>query len=240
MLFSSVFEVYASGGIEFSMSDSEIKTNRLVTVNVFAKSDNRLCAATFDFKFDRSLIEFRKANSTDKDSKVKFNQLEDSVRVIFLKPYGIDVKNKTAIFSLTFKTIGKGKADIDYTVKECVNEDVEFMSIGNCSSGTINIYGNKSDILTEKNPASDKDKSDDKSGSSSKHTAENSVDEAGILNLNTIKNENSFFVGFVFACGFIIVILLSFSFGKSVGKDKKNKADENDKEGKDDKENKEN
>ena len=60
-MFLSLLPVRAESAVSFSLSEIECKNNRLVDIEVRAQCDRKLCAATFEFTYDPSVLEFRDA-----------------------------------------------------------------------------------------------------------------------------------------------------------------------------------
>lgn len=219
MIFSSSITAFALDDISFSINSSDCKVNRLVNFDVVASGNTSLCAATFDFEYDKSLLEFRSADAVNENFTVKYNELENSVRVIFLNPNGVDIKDKSTIFTLTLKTIDSGVTNIDYSVSECVGKDVNFFTVGNCTSDKITIYGTSSDTLDDSKSSNSKNKkaTNNKYTGKSKavDSSENATfDEFGVLNPIYDKDFELIFVGIAIGVGAVVLLGLVFYLGK--------------------------
>ena len=59
LLVLSLCSVYAAETVSFELSDCTTDNNRLFTVEMTANSDKPLSAVTFEFEYDKNMIEFR-------------------------------------------------------------------------------------------------------------------------------------------------------------------------------------
>lgn len=226
--------VFADSNINFECSDISCDKNRLVTIEVKADCDKKLCAATFEFTYDKSMFEYRSVKSADDESTITANELDNSVKAVYLNTYGKEIKNKTTIFTITLKAVSLGTGYLDFTVSDCVDSDVNNISIGNCSSAKITVNGNDSNDsnATDKNGINSSNNNDDSnSGKSSRKdketsTTTSSYDELGLL--NPINDQNFTFLMFgIVGAGVIVgIIFVAFRIGKSSA-EKKNKDDKN-------------
>lgn len=130
--------VYAAEAVSFSADNVTCKNNRLIDININAMCDKKLSAAIFEFTFDKSILEFRGAKAPD-DSKVVFNEKTDCVKLSYLCTYGADIMSSAPIFTLKFKSIGEGSTDIGFKVYDCVDADVQHMSVGVCTAGSVTV-----------------------------------------------------------------------------------------------------
>lgn len=185
-ILSSTISVNAANDVSFTMTDVECNNNRLFTVDVKAKSADRFSVATFEFVYDRSVIDFRKV-SCDDNSLVRVHDNGESVVVSYLCTDGINIEDYTTIFTLKFKSISVGETKINYTVSNCVNSDVEDMPIGSCTSSVINVKSkstNNKISQTKKNNSSKS--SSDKIETTTYEYA--TIDELGDLNPDQFNN----------------------------------------------------
>ena len=134
MLLLSTIHVSAAGSVSFSSDSIECKSNRLIEVNFNAECGKKLRAATFEFSFDKSILEFR-GIGTPSGTIVEYNEKQNSVKLSYLCKNGADISSSAAIFTLKFKSINEGYTDISYTVFDCVDSDVQQMPVGSCTSG---------------------------------------------------------------------------------------------------------
>lgn len=162
--------VSAADSVSFKTVDVETDNNRLFSVDVIASSDKPLCAAIFEFSYDKNLAEFRNVD-TDKSSKVVGNEKEDCVMVSYLNTYGKEISGGEVIFTLEFKALDEGSLSLEYTVSDCVDTDVKQMEIDSVVSGDIKI-NEKSEKALSKDKTS---KSSNSTGASSKKSEKSSV-----------------------------------------------------------------
>ena len=78
MLLLSTIHVSAAGSVSFSSDSIECKSNRLIEVNFNAECGKKLRAATFEFSFDKSILEFRGVG-TPSGTIVEYNEKQIDV-----------------------------------------------------------------------------------------------------------------------------------------------------------------
>lgn len=228
----SVCCVFAADNISFEMQNADMKPNRLFEVSLSAKFNNRLSAATFEFKYDTDFIEFRKAKAVDGNSKIQVNKQSGKIKVVFLNPNGQNVSGGSEILSLTFKTLKEGTTYIDYTVNECVDGDVNFIDVGNCTASCVRIYKNASDTVGNGNSSSTKTNQNSTQptgkGGKSKHPTEpttvgSSYDE--YVDSTPINGRQTAFLlaGMGITAGFVVILAITYVIGSNSAKKKSEK-----------------
>ena len=83
----SLITAFSSTKVDFVLNDCNCDNNRLFTISMTADSDKKLCAASFEFTYDKSMFEFRSAKVSDNSSKITYNELEDKVKLVFLNSF---------------------------------------------------------------------------------------------------------------------------------------------------------
>ena len=234
LLVMSVQCVFAESKVSFECGDKNCDNNRLVTIDVKADCDKKLCAATFEFTYDKSMFEYRSIKVVDDESMVTANELDNSIKVVYLNTYGKEINNKSTIFTITLKSINSGSGYLDFTVSDCVDSEVNSISVGSCTSAKITVNGTNADNgnANDKNDKNSSNKNDDSnSGKSNRKDSETSTttssyDEMGLL--NPIKDRNCVFLmlGSVGAGVLVGIVFVAFKVGKSSA-EKKNKDDKN-------------
>ena len=146
MLLLPIVHVSAADTVSFSADNIECKNNRLIEVNLYAKCDKKLSAATFEFGFDKTILEFRGVGKP-KGTLVEYNEKSNSVKLSYLCKDGADISSKAAVFTLKFKTISEGFSDITYSVFDCADSDIGQMTIGNCTSGKVTVTSKAPDNI---------------------------------------------------------------------------------------------
>lgn len=233
--FSSVLTAFAADSIKFECTNQSCNTNRLVTFDIIAECSKNLCAATFEFSYDKSMFEFRSVKSADSSSTVKANEQTNNVKVVYLNTYGQNIDGGKTIFSLTLKAIKSGTGYIDFSVNDCVDKDVKSLSVGNCTSAKITVYGsnvsgnessNKSNYSNgSKNKSNKSDSYSGKSsrGDDSEVLSDSAINEMGVINPIDDKNTKFLIAGIIIGAAIIAFILIAFSVGRhSVKKTTKN------------------
>jgi hypothetical protein len=226
ILTSSITSAFAAEDITFKLQDTQCKNNRLFTVNMIAKSEKPLSAATFEFVYDKEMFEYRSIKASDNESQVSANCKNGSIKAVFLNTYGQNIENDTVILSITFKAINEGTGYIDFNVKECVDSDVEWLDIGKCTSSKITVTPSKSNKISNSSSknTTKKNKSDSKKDISKSErvtepvtTIPSTIYEYGPLN-DDIENSNKLLlgIGFMFGCGLIILIILIIMILKKI------------------------
>lgn len=219
----SVFPALASEAVSFSCGDVSCDKNRLFYVEVRARSTDPISAATFEFTYDKNLIEFRGV-STDDASIVRANELENSVMAVYLCSDGKNIQSEAALFKIQFKSVDSGSCYVNFTVSDCVDSNVEKMPVGECSAAlvTVSAFENSSPSGASKSNASS-NSSGKNSGKTGKEgeLVPSTYDEFGFLNGNIDDNSTKMFiVGIV--CGAVLIILLIVAFfaGKHIAEKK--------------------
>ncbi len=228
------FTAFAESAVSFALSNKSVKPQRLVTIEMKANCVEKLCAATFEFSYDKNMLEFRSAKASDTGSKIKANDTGGKVKLVFLNAYGKEISNSKPIFSLTFKAVGEGNTYVDFNVGDCVNGDVEFLNIGECTSAVISINGSKSQsvqaksgsakINDSKSSKSSEGKSSKRSNQTATETSPNStIDEWGVLNPIDDEKTRYLFIGIGGGIAIVCMFMIAFFIGrKSKEKDKTN------------------
>lgn len=238
ILFSLADTVFAEEYVNFYLTDENNQLNRLVTIEMKAESFKKLSAASFEFTYDNNMLEYREIKVTDDSSQIKVNDTDGKIKLIFLNTFGKDISDKESIFTITFKSIKEGTSYIDFTVNDCVDEDVQSLHIGNCKSATINISkkhntstGNKPQSRIDKNNTSNNSERGKSTRSSqSQNDIISTADEWGSLNPIDDKNIRFLFIGAGAGIALVCVAVLAFYIGrKSLEKshEKKNNGDNN-------------
>ncbi len=210
-IFSS--SVFAAGeGVNFELSDESSLPNRLITFEMKAKSDNILCAATFELAYDKNVLEFRSAKVGLDGCDIASEINNGKVKLVYLDSDGHNICDGVLIFSITFKANAESHGYIDFTVSDCVTENIEWLEVDSCKSGEYNI----SKTFKAENNNGENSKSDNKdndTASKSKRstvpteTHTTSIDEFGVLNPIADTNLRFLLIGFAGGVG-----LLSFCF----------------------------
>ncbi len=230
LILSSSLSVSAIEIVSFELSDCNCDKNRLFTVDMIAESDIKLSAATFEFTYNQNLFEFRSIKTTDENSQISYNELDSSVKAVFLNAFGQIINSKEVIFTLTFKSINSGTGSINFSVSECVSSDVEFIEIGTCTSSTVTINSTQTDEQNNNRstkPKKEKETSETKlSKEETETTSVSTIDELGVLNPVDNWNIRYFFAGLCLGVGFIIIVLLIYFISLRIIKNIKNKNDE--------------
>lgn len=231
LVFASAFTAFSAENISFTLSDNSTNNNRLFTVSMKASCSKKLCAASFEFTYDKSMFSFRSADSDDDSTILKSFESDNSVKLVFLNTDGKNINNGSVIFNLTFKAIEKGTGYIDFYASDCVDADVNPINIGSCTSAKITVG---SDNDSDKSKNSDQSEISDGGGNHSvrgdEQTASTlaSLDEIGTLNLFDDQNTRFLIIGIALgACliaGFLIVCNVIKKV-KSRSSDNKNSSD---------------
>ena len=124
LLFLFASTASAEDSISFSLGSVDCKINNSAEISMRAKCSKKLCAAVFDFKYDKTRLNLTDVNTSD-SANVSYSDKGGSLTVSFFCKQGADLSGNAAIFTLKFKAISDGNA--------------EFINVGNCSSGTVKI-----------------------------------------------------------------------------------------------------
>ncbi len=232
----SVCCVFAADNISFEIQNADMKPNRLFEVALSAKSNNLLCAATFEFKYDTDFIEFRKVKAVDSNSKIQVNKKSGKIKVVFLNSNGQNISNGDKVLTLSFKTLKTGTTYIDYTVNECVNGNVDFIDVGDCTASCVQIRNNASNSVSNVNSSKQhKNTKQTEKGGKSKHPTEPTTTGASydeyVDHAPTKDRQIAFFfAGMGITAGCICILALAYVIGrKSAKKKTENDKNQNDK-----------
>lgn len=220
--YGSLITAYSANKVDFVLSDYNCDNNRLFTISMTADSDKKLCAASFEFTYDKSMFEFRSAKVSDKSSKIAYNELSDKVKLVFLNADGINIINGESIFTLTFKSVKSGTGYIDFFVSDCVDSDINSIDAGKCTSAKITINSKSEKSGSDKNNSSDKSEKSESSGSKSERkkteetTSVSTYDEIGQLNSFDNPNIRLLIIGIVLGASLIAAVMLAYNIFKRI------------------------
>ena len=220
--YGSLITAYSANKVDFVLSDYNCDNNRLFTISMTADSDKKLCAASFEFTYDKSMFEFRSAKVSDKSSKIAYNELSDKVKLVFLNTDGINIINGEIIFTLTFKAVKSGTGYIDFFVSDCVDSDVNSIDAGKCTSAKITVNSKSEKSGSDKSNSSDKSEKSESSGSKSERkkteetTSVSTYDEIGQLNSFDNPNIRLLIIGIVLGASLIAAVMLAYNIFKRI------------------------
>ena len=132
--------VFAASAVSFRTPSETTQTDRLYYVEVYAQSDVPRCAALFDFSYDPAAFEFREA-SAEKPAQIESYDTGDHVKLAYLNIDGADCSMEDVLFLLTFKTKQEGSYSFAYSVSQCVDENAEFLDVGELRAGNVTVTG---------------------------------------------------------------------------------------------------
>ncbi|MCH5297172.1 MAG: hypothetical protein J1E85_05835 [Ruminococcus sp.] len=226
----TMFSAYATEDIDFKLNNVECNTNRLFDIEVVANSSQGLSAVTFEFTYDKSMFEFRGTKSSDTEASVKSNELDNCVKAVYLCTDGINTSGGKTIFTVTFKAIKAGTGYIDFNVYECVDQNIEFMHIGSCTSAKINVKDSSDNVKSTDNKTSNSSKSTEKSekSNSSKSkstriettTSQATIDNLGIVNPINDNKMKYMFIGISIGGLIVTALIVAFFLGQKTVKNK--------------------
>lgn len=220
--YGSLITAYSANKVDFDLSDYNCDNNRLFTISMTADSDKKLCAASFEFTYDKSMFEFRSAKVSDKTSKIAYNELSDKVKLVLLNADGINIINGESIFTLTFKAVKSGTGYIDFFVSDCVDLDVNSIDAGKCTSAKITVNSKSEKSGSDKSNSSDKSEKSESSGSKSERkkteetTSVSTYDEIGQLNSFDNPNTRLLIIGIVLGASLIAAVMLAYNIFKRI------------------------
>lgn len=220
--YGSLITAYSANKVDFVLSDYNCDNNRLFTISMTADSDKKLCAASFEFTYDKSMFEFRSAKVSDKSSKIAYNELSDKVKLVLLNADGINIINDEIIFTLTFKAVKSGTGYIDFFVSDCVDSDVNSIDAGKCTSAKITVNSKSEKSGSDKSNSSDKSEKSETSGSKSERkkteetTSVSTYDEIGQLNSFDNPNIRLLIIGIVLGASLIAAVMLAYNIFKRI------------------------
>jgi hypothetical protein len=222
----SIISASAANTIDFSLSDASCYNNRLVEIEVKAKSSIKLCSATFEFTYNKEMFEFRSVKSSDDNSKVQANELDSCVKVIYLNSNGKDLSEDDTVFTITLKAIDTGVGYLDFTVNDCVDSEINSVDIGECSSAKITVNSTSSNSNSNssnnssgaKSSSGSSDKSKSKIESSTDSSNLSTIDNLGTISLNELSDKTIKFliIGVALGVSLVIIVAGAFYLGKKI------------------------
>lgn len=220
IIICSSITAFAANSVSFELSGADAAPNRLVTLELKAKSSQKFCAALFEFSYDTKMLEFRSVKVSDSSSKIKANDLDGKVKVSFLNSDGLSIPKMNTIFTITFKTSVQGSTFVDYKVSDCVDGNVNSLDIGKCSSSEITVSKAHNNNTDKNSKSESKSKDDNKSSGNSKRNSKESssspasIDEWGELNPINDKSTLFLIIGLVGGASLVILVVLAFLIGR--------------------------
>ena len=220
--YGSLITASSANNVDFVLSDCNCDNNRIFTISMTADSDKKLCAASFEFTYDKSMFEFRSAKASDKTSKIAYNELSDKVKLVFLNADGININNGESIFTLTLKAEKSGTGYIDFFVSDCVDSDINSINAGKCTSAKITVNSKSDKSGSDKSNSSDNAGKSESSGSKSERkkteesTSVSSYDEIGQLNSFDNPNTRLLIVGIALGASIIAAVMLVYNIIKKI------------------------
>lgn len=220
IIISSTLTAFAADSVSFELSGADAAPNRLVTLELKAKSSEKFCAALFEFSYDTKMLEFRSVKVSDNSSKIKANDLGGKVKVSFLNSEGLSISEMNTIFTITFKTSVQGSTFVDFKVSDCVDGNVNSLDVGQCSSSEITVSKTHNNTSDKNNKSESKSKDDSKSSGNSKRSSKEtttspaSIEEWGELNPVNDKSTLFLIIGLVGGASLVILTVLAFLIGR--------------------------
>lgn len=142
----SVFSASAAGSVSIETGSVTCRSNRLVEVPVTAQGSGKLSAALFEFTFDKAVLEYRDIH-TPEGSEVVCAEKGDGIRLSYLCTDGVPLAEQTTLFSVEFKTLADGAAEIGFRVMDCTDSDAQWMDVGSCLAGTVTVSSSADDSI---------------------------------------------------------------------------------------------
>lgn len=132
LVLSSVFVAYSARGADFSLSDLQVKANRLFEVVLSCRNTENLSAFVADILYDSAAVSFDSASVSDKSAQYSVNSLnEGRLTAVYLNEDGASCTENTALMSFKFKALQTGSTEIQLSVRDAVTsfaEDVEVIA----------------------------------------------------------------------------------------------------------------
>lgn len=231
----SLITAFSATKVDFVLNDCNCDNNRLFAISMTADCDKKLCAASFEFTYDKSMFEFRSAKVSDKSSKITYNELADKVKLVFLNADGININNGECIFTLTFKAVKSGTGYIDFFVSDCVDSDINSIDAGKCTSAKITVNSKSDKNSSDKSNSSDKTGKGESSGSKSERkkteetTSASTYDEIGQLNSFDNPNTRLLIIGIALGASLIAAVMLVYNIFKKIKSNRNKRKDSPDK-----------
>ena len=122
LLFLFASTASAEDSISFSLDSVDCKINHSAEISMRAKSSKKPCAAVFDFKYDKTRLNLTDVKNSD-SANVSYSDKGGSLTVSFFCKQGADLSDNAALFTLKFKPLSDGNAEVSFNVRDCADDN---------------------------------------------------------------------------------------------------------------------
>lgn len=132
--------VFAAETVAMNVSSEKCEINGTVSVDVMLQSGAPLAAANLELNYDDRLLNFSDI-ICDSGCVTEHKASSGAVSVLYCAKHGNKPCRGDVLFTLSFKAIEAGIADIVLKVKDCSDALGRFLDVGELRAGTVTVTG---------------------------------------------------------------------------------------------------
>ena len=130
--------VFAAEAVAMNVSSEKCGINGTVSVDVMLKSGAPLAAAKLELNYDEQLLDFSDI-SGDNGCVMEHKANGGAVSVLYCAKHGDTPCIGDVLFTLSFKAIEAGTADIGLKVRDCSDALGRFLDVGELRAGKVTV-----------------------------------------------------------------------------------------------------
>lgn len=130
--------VFAAEAVAMNVSSEKCGINGTVSVDVMLKSGAPIAAAKLELNYDEQLLDFSDI-SGDNGCVTEHKANGGAVSVLYCAKHGDTPCIGDVLFTLSFKAIEAGTADIGLKVRDCSDALGRFLDVGELSAGKVTV-----------------------------------------------------------------------------------------------------
>ncbi len=217
-VFFSVSSVTCFGAeVQFSLSDTDTKKNRLFDVTLSAENSKGVSAFVCELEYDPTAIEYKAFSLNIENADAQVNSLEEGrLKAVFLCEESVSKEDKTSLITFSFKALKAEEHTINLSVYDCINDEYENVEAV-CTPCVVSV----AQIPLRDSSYSDKGVLHNSESSESDSISEGSADEEKLGYTKINSNDNNRFIIFGVLLGFCLLAIVGFVCYKLGAKRKK-------------------
>ena len=222
-IFCSAVIVKAEKSVNVWSENIETQNNRLFDVEVYVDSSFSLTAVTCEILYDKTVMEYREANTDIANGQVRAADTKGKVKAIFLKDDGISANTKVKLFSAKFKGISEGSCDIKISMSDFVNEYAEDINYETSTVINVTVSGKApwdKEITENQQEKNNQSKTDSEAKIT---TSENSTEKSKKYLSIMPSDDNRVYLVVIIVLVTIIMGLMAYTSNLKKGKNKAGK-----------------
>lgn len=135
---ASLVNCFASQ-VEFSLTDAEVKQNRLFEVTLNGADCKGVSAFVCELEYDEESLEYKSFFLNVQGADAEINSLEKGkIKAVFLCEESVSTEDKTPLVTFSFKALKPGEHKINLSVCDVINGEYEDLEAV-CTSCVVNV-----------------------------------------------------------------------------------------------------